>query len=90
VVAQRLALRPFTFSNGVTIPAGTLVGLPNGAVHRDGEIYPDPEEFDGFRFSKLLEKEGDNATVTSNRAVSVSPEQLSFGIGRHTWCVPYQ
>ncbi|KAI0248479.1 cytochrome P450 [Lactifluus subvellereus] len=82
VTTQRLALRPFTFSNGLTIPAGTLVGVPVGAIHTDGEIYPNPEEFDGFRFSKLREMEGD-AMLTSHRAVSISPEQLAFGFGRH-------
>ncbi|KAI0245478.1 cytochrome P450 [Lactifluus subvellereus] len=82
VTMQRLALRPFTFSNGLTIPAGTLVALPAGAIHTDGEIYPNPEEFDGFRFSKLREMEGD-AMLTSHRAVSISPEQLAFGLGRH-------
>ncbi|KAI0248473.1 cytochrome P450 [Lactifluus subvellereus] len=82
VTMQRLALRPFTFSNGLTIPAGTLVGVPVGTIHTDGEIYPNPEEFDGFRFSKLREMEGDTM-LTSHRAVSTSPEQLAFGFGRH-------
>jgi hypothetical protein len=28
VSMTRLALRPFTFSNGVTVPAGTLISIP--------------------------------------------------------------
>ena len=83
---ERLALHPFTFSNGLTIPAGTLVALPVDAIHTDGEIYPKPEEFDGFRFSKVREKEGD-AMLTRHQAVSTSPEQLAFGLGRHAWWV---
>jgi Cytochrome P450 len=43
---KRLALRPFTFSNGVTITAGTLLSLPFHFVHADEEIYPDAQEFD--------------------------------------------
>ncbi|KAI9465133.1 hypothetical protein BJY52DRAFT_1388038 [Lactarius psammicola] len=39
----RLALRPFTFSNGVTVPAGTLIAAPTGAIHEDGEIIPNPK-----------------------------------------------
>jgi len=78
----RLALRPFTFSNGVTIPAGTLVAVPRSAIHMDGEIYSNPEQFDGFRFSKL--REGDIAK-TSHQAVTTSPEFLAFGFGRHAW-----
>ena len=82
----RLALRPFTFSNGVTIPADTLVALPLCAIHEDEEIYPNSETFDGFRFSKLHEKEG-NVAATKHQAVTLSTELLAFGIGRHAWCV---
>ena len=82
----RLALRPFTFSNGTTIPAGTLVALPLGAVHVDGEIYANPDQFDGFRFSKLRDMEGD-AGVTKYQATTTSPEHLPFGGGRHAWWV---
>jgi cytochrome P450 len=80
----RLALRPFTYSNGVTVPAGTLVSLPASAAYRDERSYPSPDEFDGFRFAKLRESEGD--TVTSRHlTVSTSTEHLAFGLGRHTW-----
>jgi cytochrome P450 len=56
-ILVRLVLRPFTFSNGTTVPAGTCVAAPLSAVHTDGEIYPNPDEFDGFRFAKLRERE---------------------------------
>jgi cytochrome P450 len=83
VTLVRLALRPFTFSNGVTIPAGTLVAAPTGAIHKDGELYPNPEEFDGFRFAKLCERD-DNA-VKSHQALSTSVGHLTFGYGRRAW-----
>ncbi|KAH9992090.1 cytochrome P450 [Russula vinacea] len=50
---RRLALRPFTFSNGVTVPAGTFVAVPASATNTNEGIYPNANEFDGFRFSKL-------------------------------------
>jgi hypothetical protein len=81
---RRLALRPFTFSNGVTVPAGTLVSVPASATHTDEEIYPNPDEFDGFRFAKLRESEGDKMT-SRYQAVSTSSEHLTYGLGRHTW-----
>jgi cytochrome P450 len=84
VGVTRLALRPFTFSNGMTIPAGTLVGLPLRCVHMDKEIYPNPEEFDGFRFSNLREQEG-NDGVSKHQIVTTSAEHLAFGLGRHSW-----
>jgi len=80
---KRLALRPFTFSNGVTIPAGTLLGLPLHSVHTDEEIYPNAHEFDGFRFFRLREKEGDDVLAARHQFVTTSPELLGFGLGRH-------
>ena len=81
---NRLALRPLKLSNGMTIPAGTLVSIPASATHRDEISYPNPDEFDGFRFAKLREDEGD--TMTSRyQAVSTSSENLAFGYGRRSW-----
>ncbi len=83
---NRVALRPFTFSNGVTVPAGTLVSVPASVVHTDEEIYPNPEGFDGFRFAKLRERDGDDAMpVTGYQASSTSWDHLDFGYGRHAW-----
>ncbi|KAF8467567.1 cytochrome P450 [Russula ochroleuca] len=79
---NRLALRPFTLSNGVTIPAGTLVSIPASAIHTDERIYSNPDEFDGFRFAKLRESEEDTMT-SRHQAVSTSNEHLAFGLGRH-------
>ena len=84
VIMTRLALRPFTFSNGVTVPAGTLVTVPASAIHADERNYPNPDKFDGFRFSRLRESEGNTAT-SRYQAVSTSTENLAFGLGRHTW-----
>lgn len=89
VVMNRLALRPFTFSNDVTIPAGTLVAIPASAAHKDERIYPNPDEFDGFRFAKLRESERCDAvtgnTTSRHQVTSISTEQLAFGLGRGAW-----
>jgi cytochrome P450 len=84
VGAIRLAIRPFTFSNGMTVPPGTLVALPLLCIHMDKEIYPTPLEFDGFRFSKLREREGDDG-ASKHQIVTLSAEHLAFGLGRHSW-----
>jgi hypothetical protein len=66
---KHLALPPFTFS--VTIPAWTLLALPPlhsvESVHTDKDIYPDARKFDGFRFFKLCEKEGDDVLAVALR-----------------------
>ncbi|KAN0118582.1 Cytochrome P450, partial [Russula decolorans] len=87
LAVNRCAMRPFTFSNGVTVPAGTFVSVPANAAHRDERIYSNADKFDGFRFTKLRESEGDT-TTSRYQAVSVSNEHLPFGLGRHTWQVP--
>ncbi|KAI0292783.1 cytochrome P450 [Russula brevipes] len=73
VSLNRLALSPFTFSNGMTAPAGT-----------DERIYANADGFDGFRFTELRESEGYAPTSRHHgHMVSTSTEQLSFGLGRH-------
>jgi cytochrome P450 len=83
---MRLVLRPFTFSNGVTIPTGTLITIPGSGPHKEEAIYHDPYEFDGFRFVKLRESLGEGDTLTSRfQSASASGKQLAFGLGRHAW-----
>ena len=82
---NRLTLRPFTFSNGMTIPAGTTLALPVHSIHMDEEIYPNAQEFDGFRFLKLREKKGDDVLETRHQLVNATAELLGFGCGRHAW-----
>ena len=79
----RLALRPFTFSNGVTVPANTVISIPASPAHRDERIIPNADIFDGFRFAKLRESERD--TASKYQAVSASNEHFAFGLGRHAW-----
>ena len=57
----------------------------------DPSIYPDPETFDGFRFSKL--RSSSNPSSNNNNALSPNTarlayaasnlESMSFGYGRH-------
>jgi len=68
----------------VIVPAGTEIAIPSSAVHRDERIFTNPDVFDGFRFEKLRESEGDE-TKNIYQTVSISHEQLSFGVGRHAW-----
>ncbi|KAH9004862.1 cytochrome P450 [Lactarius hengduanensis] len=78
VVLVRKALRPFTFSNGITVPAGTYVAAPVGAIHTDEEVYSNPDEFDGFRFARLRES-SEGPVASKHQAGVTSPAHLSFG-----------
>jgi len=77
---RRKVLKDFTFSNGTTIPAGCMIGIPHRSVHCDPENYSDPEIFDGFRYSKMRENEGES---TKHGMATLAPDYLIFGQGRH-------
>lgn len=80
----RRVQKDFTFSNGLRIPAGNWIFAPNSPVLRDPDNYPEPDKFDGFRFSRLREEEGQS---NSHTLVSSSMKNLQFGDGRHGWYV---
>ncbi|CAD1480427.1 unnamed protein product, partial [Heterotrigona itama] len=53
VLLSRLSTEDYTFDNTkITIPKGTLIWIPVFAIHRDPDIYPDPEKYDPERFAE--------------------------------------
>ena len=78
----RKVKEPFTFSNGVTIPAGNVLATPTGCIHMDDSIYEHACEFDGFRFVNRIDRQGEN---TKHYSVTTSPDYLVFGHGKHAW-----
>ncbi|KAL4246127.1 cytochrome P450 family protein [Abortiporus biennis] len=71
----RLALQPYTFSDGTHIPKGSMISVPSGAIHFNPVYYPDPMKFDPWRFV------GDGEV--KHQVVATSAEFLTFGHGRH-------
>lgn len=80
-------MRQYRFSNGVVLPKGAIVGVPVGGIHMDDKIYERANDFDGFRFSKLREREGDNPKCYS---ANTSSDYLHFGHGIHAWFVTFR
>ena len=78
----RRVCKDFTFSNGLKIPAGNWIFAVNSPSLFDPEKYPDPHNFDGFRFSRAREEHGQSRNHT---LVSSSMINLQFGDGRHGW-----
>ena len=76
VVMTRLVLQPFTFSNGVTIPPGTLVTLPTSATQTDERNYENPNEFDGFQL--------DTASLSWDKNVKLKAMGKLMGVQRST------
>ena len=81
---QRIAGKPFTFSNGTFIPKGTSVFIATKPIQTDDEYYPDGETFKPFRFSEISTSEEDRM---KNSSASTGLTYLGFGHGRHAWCV---
>ena len=77
-------MKPFTFSNGMTLPVGALLGVPVSAIHQDEDIYEKATEFDGFRFYKLREQYGD---LPKYHWVNTNADYLTFGTGEHLWYI---
>ncbi|KIJ58910.1 hypothetical protein HYDPIDRAFT_141191 [Hydnomerulius pinastri MD-312] len=72
---SRKAVKDFTFSNGVRIPAGASVSIPVGWTHQNPEVYPDPQTFDVSRFALGDRDHGDPSHL--------DPDFLFFGYGKH-------
>jgi len=77
--------------NGTRVTAGSGVRtvFPARMVHMDADLYPDPNRFDAFRFSREFEgsesSSTGNGTTTRTRKLmtSVTTDFLPFGYGRH-------
>lgn len=68
----------YTFSDGTTLPKGTLVSVAMPSVHLNADVYPDPETFDAFRFSRMREEDS-----MKYQTVSTDCDFIPFGHGRH-------
>ncbi|XRM40798.1 hypothetical protein ABZX51_004107 [Aspergillus tubingensis] len=68
-----------TLANGLFLPCGTKVGIPQYALHRDEEFYPEADRYNPCRFYT------ENASESERRQSSMttpSDEYVVFGHGR--------
>lgn len=77
---QRYSLKPFVFSNGQAVPAGTMIACPVLSIHQDDAYYPDAARFDPWRFTDSKSFDGPAGRITSTH-----PEYLAFGHGKRAW-----
>lgn len=68
-----------TLSNGVRIPKNMYV-LVSAHRMRDPDVYPDPDEFDAYRFVKMRQTQK-NKSDSAYTAGTV--EHMGFGYGKH-------
>ena len=80
---ERIVQKDYRLSDGFTIPAGTFIAVPAQAISMDPQIFPNPTEFDAFRFAKIRQTT-DDSTVKGRCQWSASNLQsMAFGYGRH-------
>ncbi|THU93438.1 cytochrome P450 [Dendrothele bispora CBS 962.96] len=77
---QRKVLRDFTFSNGITVPAGTMISASTWGLQRDDEIYPNSNEFNPYRFYEMRSHDGEGS---KHQLATPNSEWLTFEQGRH-------
>lgn len=73
---HRTAVKPFTFSDGYTVPAGQSVQFYQAGMHSSEQYYTRPDTFDPGRF------QGGNRSVTD-----VGMEWPFWGVGKFAWYV---
>ena len=76
---QRLALVPYTFKDGLHIPAGTEINFASRQQSFDPDIYPDAETFDPKRWQRKRQE------IDSHRFhfASTADDFINWGSGAH-------
>ena len=90
---RRCALQPFSFSDGTHLNVGDWACAPSGAINLKAEFYPEPLEFNGFRFVDPAIVPGQLRSHISqkrpSKLVDVDESFLMWGTGRMAWYDPY-
>ncbi|KAI9878965.1 MAG: hypothetical protein M1830_010019 [Pleopsidium flavum] len=73
----------YTLHDGVTIPAGTIIGVPSHAISHDPSFFEDPSTFDGFRFVPPSESDLNLRRRDPPSFVTTNASNLGWGYGKH-------
>lgn len=68
-----------TLPNGLFLPYGTKIGIPQYAVHRDSDLYPNPDQYNPYRF---YTPGASPAQLRESSMTNTSESYVVFGHGR--------
>ncbi|KIX09576.1 uncharacterized protein Z518_00656 [Rhinocladiella mackenziei CBS 650.93] len=80
VTIRRYATDDVKLSDGTVIPKGSSMIVPMMDTMKNRLIYPNPDQFDGWRFLRIREQ---NPSDVKAQLAVTSVEHLGFGHGRH-------
>ncbi|KAK6967074.1 cytochrome P450 [Favolaschia claudopus] len=98
LIMQRRVVSPtgFCFSDGTVLPQGAFLSVASKAAHYNPGNHEDLTTFDGFRFAReraehrkksktafVAEDSSNIDSVFKRHMVSVAPDHLPFGTGKH-------
>jgi hypothetical protein len=70
----------------MVVPANSSIATPISFLQNEISDLTNPEEFDGFRYSRMNEE---SAGPTKNQMVNTGLTYLLFGHGKHAWYVQF-
>ncbi|PGH19025.1 hypothetical protein AJ79_00059 [Helicocarpus griseus UAMH5409] len=77
---NRAAVVPYTFKDGLHLPAGTQISFLLQVPNLDPDLFPEPQKFNPWRFLHKRQQ-GD---ADKNHFASVSDDNIFFGNGAHS------
>ncbi|KAJ8516848.1 hypothetical protein ONZ45_g5889 [Pleurotus djamor] len=77
---NRLTIANGRLSDGTVVPSWYKVMVNLKPIHRNSSVYPNPNTFDPFRFSKLRDEEDSSV---KHGFTTVDKDFIAFGTGRH-------
>ncbi|KAK7178809.1 cytochrome P450 [Paraphaeosphaeria sporulosa] len=80
---ERVITRDYKMSDGFIIPKGTTIGVPAQAIAMDPNLFVNPTNFDGFRFSNIRATANNAQTAGRAQWAASNLESMAFGYGRH-------
>ena len=78
---HRVLLQQHRLPDGVTLPKGAHISMAVNAIQNDPEVTPQPEVFDGLRYYKLRQKEGESHL---HQFSTTQDNVLNFGHGANS------